>query len=137
MGLEEPYGPGRALHVTCKARFARACDLSQFCPIGRSRFVFSDLAMLVFVETMAGNTITIDLALGIASGSEFWSVPDLWVMHLKVAISEQAKIPVCDQHLSFNSKVLNDTDTLESCKIVSNSLVQLLIRAVPCVSQSD
>ena len=95
--------------------------------LGRSSFVFSDLAMLVFVETMAGNTITIDLALGIASGSEFWSVPDLWVMHLKVAISEQAKIPVCDQHLSFNSKVLNDTDTLESCKIVSNSLVQLLM----------
>ena len=56
---------GRALkpvHVTCKAIFTRACDISQFCPIGRPRFVFSDLVMLVIVETMAGNTITMTLS---------------------------------------------------------------------------
>jgi len=89
---------------------------------------------IIYVETLS-RTITIDIAektaLEMDNGSEFWSVPNTYVLHLKIAIQQQEGILVCDQQLFYNNKALSDTSTLKDCSIEHNSMVQLVMKPLP------
>ena len=89
---------------------------------------------IIYVETMS-KTITLDIAEKIALetdiGSEFWNAPNIYVLHLKIAILQQEGILVCVQQIFYNNEALRDTSTLKDCNIEHNSMVQLLMKPSP------
>ena len=89
---------------------------------------------IIYVETLS-RTITIDIAekiaLEIGNGSEFWNDPNIYVLHLKIAIAQQEGIRVCDQQICYNNESLSGTSTLKDCNIEHNSMVQLVMKPLP------
>ena len=89
---------------------------------------------IIYVETLS-RTITIDIAekiaLEIGNGSEFWNDPNIYVLHLKIAIAQQEGILVCDQQICYNNESLSGTSTLKDCNIEHNSMVQLVMKPLP------